>query len=110
MADFREVADASELPPGRSLLVRLGHSAIAIFNAAGKIVALDSACLHCGCDIASGMVAALEVTCPGCGWRYDLVSGCNIGVPKLRIDTFEVKRSGLKILIANHFATGINGA
>jgi nitrite reductase/ring-hydroxylating ferredoxin subunit len=110
MADFREVADESELPPGQSLLVRLGRVAIAIFNAGGNLVALDSACLHCGCDIASGRVAASEVTCPGCGWRYDLVSGCNIGVPKLRIDRFEVKRSGSKILIANHFATGMNGA
>ena len=106
MADFREVADQSEIPPGRSLAVRLGQFAIAIFNAAGKFVALDSACLRCGCDITSGTVAALEVTCPGCGWRYDLGSGRNIGVPKLRLDMFVVKTSGSKILVADRFAAG----
>jgi len=89
MADFREVGDESEIPLGRSLAARLGHLPIAIFNAAGRIVALDNACLHCGSDIASGTVAASEVTCPGCGWRYDLGSGRTIGVPKLRIDMFE---------------------
>lgn len=110
MLDFQEVAQQSELPPGRSLVVRIGHFDIAIFNAAGSIVALDNACLRCGGDIASGLVRESEVTCPGCGWRYDLVSGRNVGVPKLRIDTFEVRSSGSKILLANHFAAAMNGA
>jgi len=106
MAYFQEVARQSQLPPGRSLVVRLGNFEIAMFNAAGSIVALDNACLRCAGDIASGSIVESEVTCPGCGWRYDLISGRNVGVPKLRIDTFEVRWSGSKILLENHFVPG----
>ena len=109
MLDFQEVADQSQLPPGRSVAVRLGNLDITIFNAAGSMVALDNACLRCGGEIAAGMVLESEATCPGCGWRYDLVSGRNVGVPKLRIDTFEVRWSGSKILLANHFAAAMSG-
>jgi len=90
-------------------VVRFGDLAIAIFNTGADIVALDGACLRCGWDLASGTVEACEVTCAGCGWRYDLVSGRNVRVPKLRIDRFEVKRAGSKILVADHPA-GMIGA
>ena len=106
MSYFQEVAQQSELPPGGSLVVRLGNFDVAMFNAAGSIVALDNACLRCASNIASGMVVDSEVTCPGCGWRYDLVSGRNVGVPQLRIDTFEVRSSDSKLLLENHFAPG----
>ena len=70
--------------------VVVAGQAIAVFNVAGHLYALDDACIRCGSSLAIGRVNGMTVVCCGCRWRYDVRSGSVRGIPGLQIDTFNV--------------------
>ena len=46
MADFVAVAHLDQLPPGRGMTVTVRGLAVALFNVAGTVYALEDACRH----------------------------------------------------------------
>ncbi len=81
MADFKKVADASDLPPGTSVCVELDGEKVALFNVAGTVHAISDTCTHVGGSLSSGQVSESTVTCPLHGALFDLKSGQALGPP-----------------------------
>jgi nitrite reductase/ring-hydroxylating ferredoxin subunit len=75
-------------------------SAVALFDVNGRLYAVEDACMRCGSSIAAGLLAGAEITCNGCSWRYDVTTGCVKGVPALRVNVFEVKTVGARVMVA----------
>jgi nitrite reductase/ring-hydroxylating ferredoxin subunit len=104
VSKLAHVADVADIPQQRGLTVKIDALTLALFNLGGRIVAVDGACIRCASLLASGTVTDNEVICAGCGWRYDVTTGRMATVPKLRIDTFEVKVVGARVMIRNPYA------
>jgi nitrite reductase (NADH) small subunit len=71
VAEFVTVADLSELKPGECKTVEADGRAIAIFNVAGVVYALENVCLHQGGPLGDGDLDGNVVTCPWHGWQYN---------------------------------------
>jgi len=85
------IASPEDVAPGRGVAAEFRGTPVALFNLDGRIVAIGDSCLRCGSSLAAGATRGTTVTCSGCGWRYDVLTGCVDGLPELRIDTFDVK-------------------
>lgn len=102
LSHFVEVARLDHVVAGAAVVVTVCQTTVAVFNVGGRLYAVEDACVRCGSSIAAGSLHGSEVTCHGCDWRYDVTTGCVNGVPALRIDTFEVKTVGARIMVANN--------
>jgi len=80
--------------------------AFALFNAGGKVRAVDDSCVRCGTSLAAGSLAGDDLRCPGCGWHYDVATGCVAGVPGLCIDTFAVSVADSDVMLATESPPG----
>lgn len=80
--------------------VAIGDMAIALFNVDGAIYAIDDACLHAGGSLGSGELDGSIVRCGGHGWKYDVTTGCVIGIPELRVATRAVRVVDGRIMVA----------
>jgi len=69
----------------------MADGVLTLFRVNGRLVAIDDTCIRCSASLASGHRRASKVTCRGCGWCYDLLSGEVSGVPQLRTATYEVR-------------------
>lgn len=87
--DISTRAPASALP----LRVEGASGPIALFAVGGTVHAIEDACLRCGTTLVTGAQDGAVVTCRACGWRYDVSSGCLVGLPALRLATFRVRQS-----------------
>ena len=99
MERYVGVARLSDMPADGGLTVDVGERRVALFRVNGEIFATDSACIRCGGDLAGGILQGHEIECAQCGWRYDVVTGTTHGVPRLRLDTFDVRTSASMVMI-----------
>jgi 3-phenylpropionate/trans-cinnamate dioxygenase ferredoxin component len=102
MSEFIKVANTSDLPPGRAIVVEVGGRTIALFSVSGGIYALDNTCMHRGGPLGEGFVdrANLTVQCPWHGWIYSLQTGASPIDSMARVETFDVKVEGEEVMIA----------
>ena len=100
MSDFVEVASTEHVISGTGAWVKPADTAVALFNVGGKMFAIDDACIRCASSLAAGLLHATVIRCRRCGWRYDVATGCVVGMPALRIQTFETKVVDAAILVA----------
>jgi nitrite reductase/ring-hydroxylating ferredoxin subunit len=104
MTDFIDAGLADRVSPGTAVVVAGACGPVALFNVRGTIFAVDDSCVRCGSSLARGALSGSDVSCPGCGWRYDVVTGSVNGIPALQIDTFEVRVVGTHVMIATTLA------
>ena len=100
MADLVKVANLGDLPEGQCKTVEAGGKAIALFNVAGTVYALDNTCLHQGGPLGEGMLEGDVVTCPWHMWEYNVRTGENVGDPALKVATYPVQVDGNDIKVA----------
>jgi|RhiMetdeSRZDD1v2_1073273.scaffolds.fasta_scaffold307343_3 nitrite reductase (NADH) small subunit len=102
MTEFIKVANISDLPVGRSVVVNVGGRTIALFNVSGEFFALDNICMHRGGPLGEGFIDQknLTVQCPWHGWLYSLATGASPTDSMARVETFEVKVEGEEVKIA----------
>ena len=98
---FVEVALPSPLAAGQATTVAIPAATIALFNVDGRVFGIADACVRCGDSLSSGTLRGAVVTCAGCGWQYDVTTGCVNGVPALKTDTFKVKVVGPQVVLAS---------
>lgn len=82
------------MPPlatGARLRIETAGGPIALFDVAGTVLGIEDGCLRCGSSLATGSIEGTVVTCRSCGWKYDIASGAVVGLPALRLATYEVK-------------------
>lgn len=80
--------------PGGRLLVETGSGPVVLFEIGGELRAIEDGCLRCGASLFCGTQSGATVACATCGWQYDLVRGCVVGLPALRIATYPVRGAG----------------
>jgi len=109
MAAFVDIARLDHILAGAAIVVSVNGTAIAVFNIDGSLFAVDDSCVRCGSSLAAGLLSGSHVTCSKCEWRYDVTNGRVNGIPALRIDTFEVRTVGARVMVADTVASDGNG-
>jgi len=99
MPPLLEIARSTEPPVSSGTAVVVGATRIALFVVDGAVLAVEDACARCAGPIAGGTVSDRKVTCPRCGWRYDLVTGAADQVAEIRLHTFRTRTERARILI-----------
>lgn len=103
MAEFTRVADAKDLPPGKSMCVEIGTGGenVALFNVDGTIYAVADACTHQGGPLSEGELDGTVVTCPWHGATFDVTTGRATGLPaSAAVTCYQVRVEGDEIRIA----------
>ena len=94
-----EIARLSQVPAGTSLSVSFADTGIALFHGPKGLWAIEDGCVHCANSLVGGRVDGDVLTCPTCGWQYDLTTGGVVRLPALRLATFPVRVEDAHILI-----------
>jgi nitrite reductase/ring-hydroxylating ferredoxin subunit len=100
MANYIEVANLEQLPPGRGTTVSIEGKDIALFNVDGTVYAMDDTCLHQGVSLGISKLEGNIVTCRGHGWKYDVTTGSTYPVPGVGVATYPVKVVDGTIMVA----------
>ena len=100
MANYIEVANLEQLPPGRGTTVSIEGKDIALFNVDGTVYAMDGSCLHQGVSLGISKLDGKIVTCRGRGWKYDVTTGSTYPVPGVGVAAYPVKVVEGKIMVA----------
>jgi len=100
MADYVEVANLEQVPPGKGTVVTIAGKNVALFNVDGMIHAMDDGCLHHGISLGTSKLEGKIVTCRGHGWKYDVTTGHMVHVPDYGVKSYPVKVVDGKIMIA----------
>jgi 3-phenylpropionate/trans-cinnamate dioxygenase ferredoxin subunit len=95
MADWIDVARASELGPGEVRVVDADGTAIAVFNIGGSYYAIEDVCTHDGGELASGTLEGDQIVCPRHGARFCVRTGEALSAPAYEpTATFPVRVEG----------------
>ncbi len=100
MEGFLETIALSRLPVGRSMVVQVAGSDIALFNVDGNVYAVSDACAHAGASLGSGKLRGKIVTCRAHGFRYDVTTGRSTSIAGLRVASYPVRVVDGKIFVA----------
>lgn len=110
MADWVEVARASDIPPGCAARVEIDGVPIAIFNLGGDFYALDDTCSHAEASLSEGDLDPdrCAIECPLHGSSFDLRTGDPLTLPAVepvRVHQVEVDANGmLRVALAEEAA------
>ncbi|MBI4175608.1 MAG: Rieske 2Fe-2S domain-containing protein [Candidatus Aenigmarchaeota archaeon] len=96
---FIEAARVDELKPGSSKTVSVKGQEIALHNVGGNVYATTNTCPHRGGPLGEGSLNGEVVTCPWHGWQFDVKTGVSPVVPTAKVQTFQVKVEGDRILV-----------
>ena len=99
MAQFVKVAKRSEIPADTGKCVEAGGKEIALFNAEGKICAIQQVCPHQGGPLAEGGIDGKVVTCPWHGWQFDVTTGVCTFNDSIKQETYKVKEEGEDVFV-----------
>jgi len=95
MADFKRVAKASDIPPGRVRVVAVAGKRLAVCNVDGTFYAVDDVCTHDGGPLGEGALRDGRIECPRHGALFDVRSGGALTLPAVvGIRTYPVEVVG----------------
>lgn len=99
-AEFRTVAQASEIRDGEGFPVELDGVPIAIFRVDGQYFAVADCCPHQGAPLCDGAVVGRSVACSWHGWRFDLETGKRLDASRGQIPTYSTRLVGEEVQVA----------
>jgi 3-phenylpropionate/trans-cinnamate dioxygenase ferredoxin subunit len=100
MSEYVRVAKIGEVLPGKSKLIDLGSSCIALFNVDGRYFAINDMCTHAGGSLSEGEVNGTAVECPLHGARFDLTTGRVLSPPAgADVAAYKIRVEGEDIMI-----------
>lgn len=89
--EYLAVAEVAEVPSGRTKIIKVAGTPIALLNVGGTIYALEHSCPHQGGPIGEGEIEGTTITCPWHDWKFDIRTGANDRDPTILAKTFAVK-------------------
>lgn len=89
--EFVKVADQTELPAGKMIIVVAGGQEVLLANVDGVYSAIVNKCTHRGGSLGKGVLDGSTVTCPRHGARFDLKTGKAVGDARIAFVTMKVK-------------------
>ncbi len=82
MAEFKTVANVSEVGPGQLKHIELDDGAqVCLANVEGTFYAIDGECTHAGGSLGEGELDGTTVTCPLHSSEFDVTTGEVKGPP-----------------------------
>jgi nitrite reductase/ring-hydroxylating ferredoxin subunit len=101
MADWRKVAEYSELEEGKITAVRIDGNAIALYKIGGQVFATFDTCTHDDCSLEDfGKVEGEEVECTCHGARFKIRTGEVTRPPALMpLKVYKAEVQGEDILV-----------
>lgn len=75
------VAPLTDLPPGTGKAFKVAGRELAVFNADGRVFAIDNICPHDGAPLAEGTLEGTVITCPWHAAEFDITSGKVLAPP-----------------------------
>jgi nitrite reductase (NADH) small subunit len=97
MANWKQVAQVGDCPPGASRELVVEGRIVALFNVDGQFYALDGVCPHQGGPLGKGCLTGTVVTCPWHGWQFDVSSGQHQFSPSVVQPRLAVRVAGAAI-------------
>ena len=95
MTTWQAVAKASDIPPERVAVFRIGDHDVAVCNVDGAFYAIDDLCTHDGGSLDQGELEGDEIECPRHGARFDVRTGAAIQLPAFEpVETHDVRLEG----------------
>jgi 3-phenylpropionate/trans-cinnamate dioxygenase ferredoxin component len=95
MTTWQTVGSASEIPPERVAVFRIGDHDVAVCNVNGQFYAIDDLCTHDGGSLDQGELEGEEIECPRHGARFNVTTGDAIQLPAFEpVETHEVRVEG----------------
>ncbi len=88
---FVPVGAAADIAPGKSAVVQVDRTEVAVFNAGGTVYALENMCPHQGASLAEGWIEGTTITCPWHAWCFNLPDGSMTLGAWATVDSFDVK-------------------
>ena len=89
--EYVRVADKSELPTNKMIIVVVGGKEVLLANVDGSYYAIANTCTHAGGSLAKGSIDGSIVRCPRHGARFDLMTGKAVGEAKIGFIKIKVK-------------------
>jgi len=105
--EYIRVADISELPANKMLMVVVGGREVLLANVDGSYYAIANKCSHLGGSLVKGSLEGSIVTCPRHGAKFDVKTGqavaeAKIGFMKMKVKdevSYTVKVEGTDIMV-----------
>src|SRR5260370_39562728 len=92
MTTCQPVAKASDMPPERVAVFRVGDHEVAVCNVGGQFYAIDDLCTHDGGSLDQGELDEAEIECPRHGARFDVRTGGATQLPAFEpVETHAVR-------------------
>jgi nitrite reductase/ring-hydroxylating ferredoxin subunit len=88
---YVKVAELSELAPGESRIVFVGHRRYALFNVEGEIYCTQNTCPHAGGFLGMGPCKGEWVRCPRHAWAFNVRTGECKSDPRYTIKRYPVR-------------------
>jgi len=99
MDGFQKVGQIDELPPGKSMIVKINDRPIALFNVEGKLYAIHNSCPHEGGPLIEGRLKGYVIACPWHDLAFDIRNGQGTEGGGYCVGSYEVRVDGNDILI-----------
>ncbi len=101
MAEFKKVAELSELEEGKITAVNVNGDPIALYKIDGQVFATFDTCTHDQCSLEDfGKIDGEEVECECHGARFKIKTGEVTRLPAVTpLKTYNVKVEGEDVLI-----------
>jgi metal-sulfur cluster biosynthetic enzyme/nitrite reductase/ring-hydroxylating ferredoxin subunit len=107
MAEFVQVASASEVPEPGKMLVEVDDRLVALFHVGGEWFAIDDVCTHDGGPLAEGKLEDHTIACPRHGAKFDIRTGAALTMPATKpTASHEVKVEGGEVYVKLRHAGG----
>lgn len=90
--EYRKVADATELPRGKTLCVEVDGREILLCHTAEGIFAVDNLCTHAEARLCEGKLKGQRILCPLHGAAFDVRDGSVLSRPaSIPLATYRVR-------------------
>jgi len=99
MTEFFDVAGIEDVPIGQSRAFQVKQKIVGVFNCDGEFLAIDDICPHAGASLSAGYLEGETVSCPWHAWRFNVRDGTWCDNRRLKVDAYEVRVVGGRILI-----------
>lgn len=93
MSKLFMLGPADEIAVGEFKIYNLDAIDVAVYNIEGKYYAIGINCPHAGVVITRGIIEGSLITCPGHGYKFDIITGKCVDDPELKLAKFDLKIS-----------------
>jgi Fe-S cluster biogenesis protein NfuA len=96
-------------PSSRPVIASAAGTTVLVCSVRGTLYAYRDACAGCGSSLADGVLEREQLTCPGCGARYNVrLAGQGVDDPVLRLDPLPLlaDSQGVRVALPEAVAAG----